>query len=451
MYIISITCVKNECDIIEAFVRHTSKVIDCLIIMDNGSSDETTDILNSLKKEGLPVEIISEPTLGNFQWQRMTRLMHESLDKKKHADWIIPLDADEFLITSNKDHLNEFLSTKNGLLKIKWKTYVPTKDDNLEQINPVLRIRNRLIMEYKEWTKVIIPNNLAQIKNAQIDQGNHNLLIDNKVINSTEIGDSVFIAHFPVRSLSQYASKVSIGVLQKMIMPEKKENWGWHHKKAFELLKEDLKKFNNYFFDEALYYAVKDRSKFDPKVIEQPIKYLGNRLKFTPKEIPDPICSILKYSETVVSNHRELLIKCGIKKNNNPQQKLTFAQLFFDSGQGFSEQNSIKIQDIKIGLNNLSFNLPKNNNIKRLRFDPYNARTKIILRSITIKYTDGSEEKCNKFKYNTKEFNKNVLIFNHRDPQIHFKPGKNQKIIIINIDLDYLEPKNISISNEVTP
>jgi hypothetical protein len=44
MRLFSVTCVKNEGDIIEAFIRHTATVVDHLVMLDNGGTDETRDI-----------------------------------------------------------------------------------------------------------------------------------------------------------------------------------------------------------------------------------------------------------------------------------------------------------------------------------------------------------------------------------------------------------------------
>ena len=77
MRLVAITCVKNEIDIVEAFVRHTLALVDHLVVLDNGSQDGTGDVLQALAKEGLPLEIVEDGSPGQYQPQRMTRLMHE--------------------------------------------------------------------------------------------------------------------------------------------------------------------------------------------------------------------------------------------------------------------------------------------------------------------------------------------------------------------------------------
>jgi len=55
--LVSISMVKNEEDIIESFVRYNLNIFDEMILLDNGSSDNTLNILNSLKRENLPIYI----------------------------------------------------------------------------------------------------------------------------------------------------------------------------------------------------------------------------------------------------------------------------------------------------------------------------------------------------------------------------------------------------------
>ena len=47
--------VRNEADIVEAFVRHNLVLLDGIAIVDHASVDATPDILRALKDEGLPI------------------------------------------------------------------------------------------------------------------------------------------------------------------------------------------------------------------------------------------------------------------------------------------------------------------------------------------------------------------------------------------------------------
>ncbi len=73
--IFSISMVKNESDIIESFVRYNLNIFDGMIILDNHSSDNTLEILNLLKKEGLNLHIIKDEDKEFDQAAKINKLL----------------------------------------------------------------------------------------------------------------------------------------------------------------------------------------------------------------------------------------------------------------------------------------------------------------------------------------------------------------------------------------
>ena len=57
MRLVAISRILNEADIVEAFVRHTSTLVDHHILLDNGSTDATLNIQSALHGEGLSIEV----------------------------------------------------------------------------------------------------------------------------------------------------------------------------------------------------------------------------------------------------------------------------------------------------------------------------------------------------------------------------------------------------------
>lgn len=51
MKIVSFTMVNNEAEIIESFVRYNYNFVDQMVIIDNGCTDNTIEIINRLKRE----------------------------------------------------------------------------------------------------------------------------------------------------------------------------------------------------------------------------------------------------------------------------------------------------------------------------------------------------------------------------------------------------------------
>src|SRR5437763_2052549 len=91
--VVGLYVVRNEEDLLEVNLRHHfSTAIDAAIAIDNGSSDRTLEVLLRLSEE-FPILVASEP--GPYrQSEKMTRMAR--LAAHQGADWVLPIDADEF-------------------------------------------------------------------------------------------------------------------------------------------------------------------------------------------------------------------------------------------------------------------------------------------------------------------------------------------------------------------
>ena len=67
---LGIAMVKNEADVIEAFVRHNLGFMDALAIVDNDSIDGTREILVQLQQEGLPIILFDDPVVAHFHAEK---------------------------------------------------------------------------------------------------------------------------------------------------------------------------------------------------------------------------------------------------------------------------------------------------------------------------------------------------------------------------------------------
>ena len=230
MLIIGVSIVKNESDIIESFVRFNSNFLDQMYVIDNGSTDSTPEILNRLAAEWPQLRLAEDRSSDHRQEQILTRVIHELCVDRKF-DFVLPLDADEFIQCSGRSQLEAELNTipaeTCGLAR--WKTYVPTPQDDWSVIDPLRRIVHRRISEPKQYSKVVVPFAVA------VDQG-FRLMLDNHMVQKTG-GKFVLqtnlegtsLAHFPLRSRDQLASKVLLGewALNTKIARAAEEAWHW--------------------------------------------------------------------------------------------------------------------------------------------------------------------------------------------------------------------------------
>ena len=93
MNVFGISIVRNEADILRVnILHHISVGIDRFIIIDNDSSDGTRQVLHALSAEH-PIDWTR--CRGAFlQSELTTELAREAF--LRGADWVIPIDADEF-------------------------------------------------------------------------------------------------------------------------------------------------------------------------------------------------------------------------------------------------------------------------------------------------------------------------------------------------------------------
>src|ERR1700694_368249 len=93
MKVVGLYLVRNEIDIIEPNLRyHLATVLDEAIVVDNGSTDGTLELVTQLAGE-LPLTVSSEPG-GYTQSELVTRMARQA--SRLGADWVLPVDADEF-------------------------------------------------------------------------------------------------------------------------------------------------------------------------------------------------------------------------------------------------------------------------------------------------------------------------------------------------------------------
>ena len=241
MRIVAVSVVRNEADIVELFVRYHLQIVDHMIVANHGSVDDTGTILSELREEGMPVEVVVEAGAAFDQAAVMTRLMRRAV-LEFGADWVLPLDCDEFLTDDCADdvrcHFHDL--TESEAYHVGWQSYVPTPEDPQHEPNLLRRVTHRRRCEVRpKKGKIIVPRALALRRGLSLSVGNHRLIRRRAWKIDTirgEIAPHLRLAHFPVRSPRQLVSKVLAGWTSRLASHEHEAHHNWHLKQLVERL-----------------------------------------------------------------------------------------------------------------------------------------------------------------------------------------------------------------------
>jgi hypothetical protein len=306
MRIVAITRALNEADIIESFVRHTTAFVAHHVIMDDGSSDATLDILGSLKREGLPLTVHQSRSISYNESDTLTQLYLEAC--RAHVpDWVLCLDADEFIddrrLTGGlHPYLQQLLELPQSIdyLSIPMVNYVATsQDDAAEAITPV-RMRRRLAPS--DVPKVIIRGNLAD-QEVRIAHGSHWVSLGRR--SATHAQDlRLSLAHYSERSPYQYIVKFVRGWSKVLAtgQAEVERRTAYHYQAPYEILRDRPQEL----LRSAHFMGFKNES---VDLIDDPIDYRGGALTYTPKsdEAMRAVQCLMGFLDDMSRRHGRLL------------------------------------------------------------------------------------------------------------------------------------------------
>lgn len=217
MKIISFTMVNNESEIIESFIRYNSNFVDKMVIIDNGCTDNTMEIVHLLQNEGYKIDTYDE-SLQPYDQFRLDNKYLNIITNKDKPDILIPLDADEFL--TGKDNPRKVIEslTLDQIYYVHWKWYVLTGKENKDEQFIPKRITYRLSKD--AWnsvdgtpvTKVFFPTKYFKKNKLTLTMGHHDVFGNSKIkkCNLTDIS----LAHFRAISSMQIISKTESYVMR---------------------------------------------------------------------------------------------------------------------------------------------------------------------------------------------------------------------------------------------
>lgn len=213
--------VRNEADILRTNLRHHLALgMEQFLIADNGSTDGTILALREMAKTGR-VQWISEP--GPFHQEKITnRLAWEAY--LRGADWVIPIDADEFWYAPEGDFLQTLRESRAGALRTRIANFVQRRDQidrsadallhmtwrSPEPVGPVERIEDLVATRQIGFVEILYPPKcIARASPAlEIGVGNHSVRHATGPVEDT---DRIVCLHAPLRSRSVLEAQADHG------------------------------------------------------------------------------------------------------------------------------------------------------------------------------------------------------------------------------------------------
>lgn len=297
MRLIAVSVVKNDADIVEAFVRHTSKWVDHHLIFDHDSTDGTREILAALQREGLALTLFTDDAIGNLQQARsnhLTRLAVQSW----HADWVLVLDADEILIGPGRTELSKFLAQASGTqpVSVPLLNYYRTTDDDPSVVNPVDRL-HFCQSTPSSTRKLFIPKPLAVNPAAVVGMGSHALYLDGQAVPNQPLPTDYWLAHLSLRTAGQQVMRVIASELQKISGGRRQAGLALHYRLGYQLLSEKPDLF------------LATTCPVSTGLRSLPIEYDGGELRYPPPgtEWTRLARSLLPYLEKLAVSHGNLI------------------------------------------------------------------------------------------------------------------------------------------------
>ncbi len=270
----AVCVVRNECDIIELFIKINSRVFDKIFILDHNSSDGTVLIVEKLIGEGYPVELLKLGDIEFNQSKIITNIVRE-VAKGNNYDYIMPIDADEFLYSEDLLGIKNYLISnlqKNEYALVRWVTYCPVKPEYSNFDAPLFENFRARKIEPKQYYKVILGRDYA--KTCTVSAGNHNSKNRKYKCKPREL--NLLLQHVPIRSKEQLLRKSLIGFYTRSLRSNRKPGDSYHFTQMIDLVRS-----NNYqisfdtVYELAINYAVPSNSEISDRSLDESLPLIG--------------------------------------------------------------------------------------------------------------------------------------------------------------------------------
>ena len=216
MKLIMTLLVRNEEDILALNLDfHLNQGVNLIIVMDHLSDDGTRDILEDYAKQGV-VEILEQTNPGYYQGRWVTEMARRACTIHA-ADWIINGDADEFWFPVEGTLHSTLVATKSDIMSLKRYNFPPLKDAEPGEFYESMIFRDTASVNGLGRPLLGKCCHRADPE-VVVHQGNH--WVAGPTLSKSERSSAIEILHFPMRSFSQFDTKIRLGGRAYQTSPE---------------------------------------------------------------------------------------------------------------------------------------------------------------------------------------------------------------------------------------
>ncbi len=243
MTIITVTMVKNEEAMIESSVRYWMTFSDVIILFDHFSTDGTPDILRALREENPGRIVLFHPDFSvdaSYMQAEITNKMIETAFLQYHADFVIPLDADEFPILSGQTHqtLREFIMSldQNRVYYTFWLLFGLPENDVIDpSVLAPLSFHEKRRDPLRRFPKYLIPRGVYSEDPVFVTIGNHSVYRPSGNNPArVDLSRYMLYAHYMFRSISHYKVKCAVGWIVNYVKDTHRPGEAEHYRRAVE-------------------------------------------------------------------------------------------------------------------------------------------------------------------------------------------------------------------------